>query len=255
MNIYIQFIYIVIESFILCYIIIKLENTFRKRNKLNDVMGGLVMGVHQYFKRLSDLEKLIRLPGKFKYFEHNVAAHSFKVTKIAQYLGTVEEYHGKEVDWKSLYEKALNHDFAEIFTGDIKTPVKYASGELKKLFSQVEEEMVDTFITEEIPEKYRDIYRQRLQEGKDDSLEGQILAVADKIDLLYETFGEIQKRNPEPLFFEIYEMSLETIMQFDHLYSVQDFIENIIPEMLTEKFIPRSELRETTMQILNNKKA
>src|SRR5699024_5277163 len=84
-------------------------------------------------KRLSDLEKLIRLPGKFKYFEHNVAAHSFKVTKIAQYLGTVEEYHGNKVDWKSLYEKALNHDFAEIFTGDIKTPVKYASGELKKL--------------------------------------------------------------------------------------------------------------------------
>ena len=69
------------------------------------------MGVHQYFKRLSDLEKLIRLPGKFKYFEHNVAAHSFKVTKIAQYLATVEEYHGNSIDWKSLYEKALNHDF------------------------------------------------------------------------------------------------------------------------------------------------
>lgn len=28
------------------------------------------MGVHQYFKRLSDMERLIRLPGKFKYFEH-----------------------------------------------------------------------------------------------------------------------------------------------------------------------------------------
>ncbi|PTE94782.1 hydrolase, partial [Staphylococcus cohnii] len=157
-----------------------------------------------------------------------VAAHSFKVTKIAQYLATVEEYNGNEVDWKSLYEKALNHDFAEIFTGDIKTPVKYASGELKKLFSQVEEEMVDTFISEEIPTPYQDVYRERLQEGKDDSLEGQILSVADKIDLLYETFGEIQKRNPEQLFFEIYEMSLETIMQFDHLSSVQDFIDNVI---------------------------
>lgn len=113
--------------------------------------------------------------------------------------------------------------------------------------------MVDHFINEEIPEPYQDIYRKRLQEGKDDSLEGQILSVADKIDLLYETFGEIQKRNPEPLFFEIYEMSLETIMQFDHLSSVQDFIDNIIPEMLTEKFIPRKELRETTMAILNNR--
>lgn len=211
------------------------------------------MGVHQYFKRLSDLEKLIRLPGKFKYFEHNVAAHSFKVTKIAQYLATVEEHHGNTIDWKSLYEKALNHDFAEMFTGDIKTPVKYAKTELKMLFSQVEQDMVDTFINEEIPEPYKDIYRERLQEGKDDSLEGQILSVADKIDLLYETFGEIQKRNPEDLFFEIYEHSLETIMQFDHLSSVQDFIENVIPEMLTENFIPRAELRETTMAILNRR--
>ncbi|MEN2036858.1 YfbR-like 5'-deoxynucleotidase [Staphylococcus haemolyticus] len=211
------------------------------------------MGVHQYFKRLSDLEKLIRLPGKFKYFEHNVAAHSFKVTKIAQYLATVEEHHGNTIDWKSLYEKALNHDFAEVFTGDIKTPVKYAKTELKMLFSQVEQDMVDTFINEEIPEPYKDIYRERLQEGKDDSLEGQILFVADKIDLLYETFGEIQKRNPEDLFFEIYEHSLETIMQFDHLSSVQDFIENVIPEMLTENFIPRAELRETTMAILNRR--
>ncbi|BGE83080.1 Nucleotidase YfbR, HD superfamily [Staphylococcus petrasii] len=211
------------------------------------------MGVHQYFKRLSDLEKLIRLPGKFKYFEHNVAAHSFKVTKIAQYLATVEEHHGNTIDWKSLYEKALNHDFAEVFTGDIKTPVKYARTELKMLFSQVEEEMVNTFINEEIPEAYQDIYRKRLQEGKDDSLEGQILSVADKIDLLYETFGEIQKRNPESLFFEIYENSLETIIQFDHLSSVQDFIDNVIPEMLTENFIPRAELRETTMAILNRR--
>ena len=197
------------------------------------------MGVHQYFKRLSDLEKLIRLPGKFKYFEHNVAAHSFKVTKIAQYLATVEEYHGNSIDWKSLYEKALNHDFAEVFTGDIKTPVKYASRELKMLFSQVEEEMVDTFINEEIPKPYQDIYRKRLQEGKDDSLEGQILSVADKIDLLYETFGE---------------HSLETIMQFDHLSSVQDFIDHVIPEMLTENFIPRAELRETTMSILERRR-
>ncbi|PTF45855.1 hydrolase, partial [Staphylococcus cohnii] len=27
----------------------------------------------------------------------------------------------------------------------------------------------------------------------------------------------------------------------------------IIPEMLTERFIPKSELRETTMSILNNR--
>ena len=33
-------------------------------------------------------------------------------------------------------------------------------------------------------------------------------------------------------------------MQFDHLSSVQDFIDHVIPEMLTENFIPRAELKQ-----------
>ncbi|HBV22978.1 MAG TPA: hydrolase [Jeotgalicoccus sp.] len=209
------------------------------------------MGVHQYFKSLNDLEKLVRCPGKFKYQEHNVAAHSFKVTKIAQYLGTVEEHKGNEIDWRSLYEKALNHDYPEIFTGDIKTPVKYASLELNTLFMEVEETMTTKFIETEFPPEYQQIYKERLREGKDSTLEGQILSVADKIDLLYESFGEIQKRNPEPLFFEIYEESLATIKRFDHLVCVQDFLENILTEMLSERFIPKDELFEITNSILN----
>ncbi|MBF0752991.1 MULTISPECIES: YfbR-like 5'-deoxynucleotidase [Jeotgalicoccus] len=209
------------------------------------------MGIHQYFKSLNDLEKLVRCPGKFKYQEHNVAAHSFKVTKIAQYLGTVEEHKGNEVDWRSLYEKALNHDYPEIFTGDIKTPVKYASLELNTLFLEVEETMTEKFIETEFPPEYQQIYKDRLKEGKDSTLEGQILSVADKIDLLYESFGEIQKRNPEPLFFEIYEESLATIKRFDHLLCVQDFLENILTEMLSERFIPKDELFEITNAILN----
>lgn len=209
------------------------------------------MGVHQYFKSLNDLEKLVRCPGKFKYQEHNVAAHSFKVTKIAQYLGTVEEHKGNEIDWRSLYEKALNHDYPEIFTGDIKTPVKYASLELNTLFMEVEETMTTKFIETEFPPEYQQIYKERLKEGKDSTLEGQILSVADKIDLLYESFGEIQKRNPEPLFFEIYEESLATIKRFEHLVCVQDFLENILTEMLSERFIPKDELFEITNSILN----
>lgn len=210
------------------------------------------MGVHQYFKSLNDLEMLTRLPGKFKFQQHNVAAHSFKVTKIAQYLGTVEEHHGQHVDWKILYEKALNHDYPEIFTGDIKTPVKYSSIELNNLFSKVEETMTVNFIEKEFPEEYKEIYRNRFKEGKDSSLEGQILSVADKIDLLYESYGEIQKGNPEPLFFEIYEEALGTIKRFDHLISVQDFLENILVEMTEEHTTPESELKNITTEILDS---
>ena len=208
------------------------------------------MGVHQYFKSLNDLEMLTRLPGKFKFQQHNVAAHSFKVTKIAQYLGTVEEYHGQHVDWKTLYEKALNHDYPEIFTGDIKTPVKYASLELNQLFSQVEQTMTAKFVDREFPKEFQEIYKERFSEGKDSTIEGQILAVADKIDLLYESFGEIQKGNPEELFFEVYEESLGVIKRYKKLACVRDFLENILTEMLAERSIPQSELKTITEAIL-----
>ncbi|RDI41032.1 HD domain-containing protein [Falsibacillus pallidus] len=210
------------------------------------------MGVHNYFKSLSDLEKLLRCPGKFKYHEHSVASHSFKVTKIAQFLGTVEEKYGHEVDWRSLYEKALNHDYAELFTGDIKTPVKYASKELRELFSQVEEEMAKKFIEREFPEEYQAIYLERFKEGKDDTLEGKILSVADKIDLLYESFGEIQKGNPEPLFLEIYQEALQTILRFKEMDSVQYFLTSILPDMQHERFIEQSELNIITNQMIKD---
>jgi putative hydrolases of HD superfamily len=208
------------------------------------------MGVHQYFKSLSDLEKLFRCPGKFKFQDHSVASHSFKVTKIAQFLGTVEEEAGNKLNWKSLYEKALNHDYNELFTGDIKTPVKYASKELRDLFSQVEEQMSKKFVLKEFPKELQSIYLERFKEGKDDTLEGKILSVADKVDLLYESFGEIQKGNPESLFQEIYEESLLTILQFKEMISVQYFLKEILPDMLHEKFIEHSELNSITEKIV-----
>ncbi|KUP05224.1 hydrolase [Bacillus coahuilensis m2-6] len=210
------------------------------------------MGVHHYFKSLSDLEKIYRCPGKFKYDEHSVASHSFKVTKIAQFLGTVEEERGRNVDWRRLYEKALNHDYAELFTGDIKTPVKYASDELNRLFNEVEQEMTQKFIQQEFPPEYQSMYVARFQEGKDHTLEGKILSVADKIDLLYESFGEIQKGNPEPLFLEIYQEALRTILKFNALDCVQYFLEDILPDMLNEK-LPQEELVSITKELLQNK--
>jgi len=208
------------------------------------------MGMHQYIKSLSDLESIYRCPGKFKYEEHSVAAHSFKVTQIAQFLGTVEEQDGNQIDWRSLYEKALNHDYTELFIGDIKTPVKYASPALRDQLAKVEESMTAQFIHTEIPEEFQEIYAERLKEGKDETLEGQILSVADKVDLLYESFGEIQKGNPENLFTEIFEESLTTILLFKEMASVKYFLENVLPELLSGNFTNQEELKQISHRIL-----
>ncbi|WP_326717941.1 YfbR-like 5'-deoxynucleotidase [Vagococcus jeotgali] len=199
------------------------------------------MGLNEYILGLNNLEKITRAPGFFKFTEHTVAAHSYRVASIAQVLGDIEELNHQQVDWKSLYEKSLNHDYTERFIGDIKTPVKYASPELRGMLQIVEEKMTEEFIDQEIPVEFQEIYRRRLFEGKDETLEGQILAVADKIDLLYESFEEIVKGNPEVVYKEMFIEAVQTIQTFNHLVSVQYFLKEIFPELLDREFYGKEE--------------
>jgi len=194
------------------------------------------MGMHQYLSGLNELEMISRAPGYFKYQPHSVAAHSWKVTQAAQFLGDLEELNGNEVNWRMVYEKALNHDISERFIGDIRTPVKYASPVLREMLADVEDNLSDNFIEAEIPVELQAIYKRRLHEGKDDTLEGRILSVADKIDLLYEAYEELQKGNPERVFVEIYRESLKTIHEFRDMPSVAYFIREVLPELLNEQF-------------------
>ncbi|GEQ61375.1 HD superfamily hydrolase [Vagococcus lutrae] len=199
------------------------------------------MGLNEFILGLNNLETITRAPGFFKYTEHTVAAHSYRVASIAQVLGDIEELEGVAVDWKMLYEKALNHDYTERFIGDIKTPVKYASPELRGMLQLVEEKMTDEFINQEIPEAFQDIYRRRLFEGKDDTIEGELLAIADKVDLLYESFEEIVKNNPEPVYQEMFMESIQTIQQFRHRPSVSYFFKEIFPELLDKDFFGKEQ--------------
>ena len=208
------------------------------------------MGMHQFIQGLSNLETLRRAPGFFKYQEHSVAAHSFKVAEIAQMLGDVEELAGNKVNWQMLYEKSLNHDYTERFIGDIKTPVKYATPTLRQMLADVEATMTENFIKNEIPRDFQDRYRRRLSEGKDETLEGQILSVADKIDLLYEGFGEIEKGNPEQVFLDIYSESLSTILQFKNRPSVRYFLDEVLPDMLDKKFASWDQLAKLTKETM-----
>ena len=208
------------------------------------------MGIHAFFKSLNELERIYRAPGKFKFEEHNISSHSFKVAQYAQFLGTVEEMNGANINWKSLYEKALNHDYAEVFIGDIKTPVKYASMELRKLLLDVEEEMTKKFIDKELPDEFKGLYREKLKEGKNDTFEGKILQVADKMDQVYEAYQEIQRGNTEPDFVMMYKDALNVIQNVD-LYCVTYFLDIILPDMLSERHVLGIDLQAITNEVLN----
>jgi len=198
------------------------------------MIGVLTIGIHRFFTSLNDLERIFRAPGRFKFEEHNVAAHSWKVAQYALFFGTLEELHGAKVNWKSLYEKTINHDFAEVFIGDIKTPVKHASEELKQMLAHVEEKMMEKFIKEEIPPEFQEIFFQRMKEGKDGTLEGRLLEFADKLDQFYESFAELKRGNKDKEFIIMYQQALSKLLQMPLKVSVNYFRNEILKDVMKE---------------------
>ncbi|WP_138495378.1 YfbR-like 5'-deoxynucleotidase [Paenibacillus pinistramenti] len=209
------------------------------------------MGIHAYFQSLTDLERIIRCPGKFKFQDHSVAEHSWKVIQYAKTLADIEESHGVPVDWKKLYEITSSHDYGEIFIGDIKTPVKHHSLELRSMLQQVEERMVAHFIEEHIPGEFQPIFRRQLREGKDESVEGKILEVADKLDQIYEAFIELQLGNMEKEFVLMYRNALIKIKSID-LHCVDYFLKHILPDMVTEGARSPIDIEQITREALES---
>ncbi|HSI65797.1 MAG TPA: HD domain-containing protein [Planococcus sp. (in: firmicutes)] len=206
------------------------------------------MGIHTFFTSLNDLERIIRAPGRFKFEEHNVAAHSWKVSQYAMFFATIEERAGKAIDWKSLYEKTINHDFAEVFIGDIKTPVKHSSPELKEMIAKVEEGMMEKFILREIPQEFQGVFFDRMKEGKDESTEGRLLEMADKLDQFYESFAELKRGNADPEFVKMYRIALKKLINIPLEASVSYFIETILHDVITEETV--IDVKEITRQVL-----
>ncbi|MFD0588443.1 YfbR-like 5'-deoxynucleotidase [Paenibacillus sp. GCM10027627] len=207
------------------------------------------MGIHHYFRSLNELERIIRCPGKFKFEEHSVAAHSWKVVQYAKTLADIEERNGASIDWKRLYEITSSHDYGEIFIGDIKTPVKHASPELRLLIQQVEEGMVYKFVEEHIPDEYKETFHRQLREGKDNSVEGMILEVADKLDQVYEAFAELQRGNTEKEFVVMYRNALIKISSIP-LCSVDYFLNDILPDMVNDVMASAIDIRRITEEAL-----
>mgnify|MGYP003541263838 CR=1 FL=1 len=197
----------------------------------------ILIGIHTFFTSLNDLERIIRCPGRFKFEEHNVAAHSWKVSQYAMFFATLEERAGSKIDWKSLYEKTINHDFAEVFIGDIKTPVKHASVELKQMLAHVEEKMMEKFILEEIPPDLQEVFFDRMKEGKDQTIEGRLLEFADKLDQFYESFSELKRGNTDKEFVYMYESALSKLLLINLPVSVSYFRNEILSDVVTEKTV------------------
>ena len=137
----------------------------------------------------------------------NLYEHSFEVAVIAHALCVIgNERFSRGYDADRAAVIALYHDFSEILTGDMPTPVKYRNESLKSEYKKVEREAAQSLIAQ-LPEDLQGEY------GKimlcDDGELGKIVKAADKLSALIKCSDELKMGNSE--FSSAYDSTLKAI--------------------------------------------
>ena len=90
--------------------------------------------------------------------EENLVEHSAETAFIAHALAVIgNKYYGKKYNEERIALLALYHDAAEIITGDLPTPVKYYSEEMRKSYKQIEAS-AEKMLLEKLPKDFHGIY-------------------------------------------------------------------------------------------------
>lgn len=136
-----------------------------------------------------------------------LSTHSLEVAFIAHALALIGNvYFCKDYDVDRIAVKAMYHDVPEIFTGDIPTPVKYYSDEMKNAYSSVESASVEKLISmlpEELKEEYRKMFTP-------DASEKKLIKAADRISAYIKCREEIRYGSNE--FLEARDRLFEAIV-------------------------------------------
>lgn len=84
-----------------------------------------------------------------------LAAHSAEVALVAHTLALIgNKYFGRNYDCGRAALLALYHDAPEVYTGDLPTPVKYFSPEMRAAYSEIEHTAGHVLLSK-LPEEFR----------------------------------------------------------------------------------------------------
>jgi 5'-deoxynucleotidase len=94
-----------------------------------------------FYAYLSKLRWIKRWGLKRNAHDENVMEHSWEVSVIAHTLALIKNrYFTGQLDANAVATAALYHDITEVITGDLPTPIKYHSQEIKNAYKQIEKQ-------------------------------------------------------------------------------------------------------------------
>lgn len=160
----------------------------------------------------------------------SLAEHSLEVALIAHGLATIgRERYGKSLDAERAAVVALFHDSTEIITGDMPTPVKYANGQIKTAFKDVEHQAAERLLATlpaDVAPAYADVYAPR--DTTEDAYLFALVKAADKLSALIKCIEERKAGNTE--FADAEKGLRKTIDDMaEKLEEVRDFEREFLP--------------------------
>ncbi|MGO5210951.1 5'-deoxynucleotidase [Parafannyhessea sp. LCP21S3_E6] len=164
----------------------------------------------------------------------NLSEHSLEVAVIAHALATIANVrYGRSLDAGRAALMGMFHDASEIITGDMPTPVKYANGQIRDAYKDVEAN-AEQRLLDELPQDLAPAYRQILCPAASDAADGDeaylrgLVKAADKLSALIKCLDETHAGNAEFRSAQATTQATVDAMAADHP-EVADFVEQFLP--------------------------
>ena len=178
-----------------------------------------------FFAYISRMKYISRWALMRSTVQENIQEHSHMVAVLAHALGLIRrDVFGKPCDPDRLAAIALYHDAPEILTGDMPTPIKYHSANIKSAYDEVETIAVEKLL-QELPDALRPAYRALLTAANDPE-QYALVKAADKLSAYLKCVEERRAGNRE---FASAEASALRKLQEMQLPEVDYFLEHFKP--------------------------
>ena len=180
---------------------------------------------YNFFAYLSRMRYISRWSLMRNALEENIQEHSHQVAVLAHALGVIRrDVFGVDCDPEKYAAVALYHDCSEILTGDLPTPIKYHSAEIRDAYKKVEalacEKLLDT-----LPGPLRAAFGE-VMTGETADRCHDLVKAADKLSAYIKCIEERKTGNDE---FLSAETQTRAILEKSDLPEVRYFLDNFIP--------------------------
>lgn len=180
----------------------------------------------RFFAVISRMKYIDRWALMRNTINENISEHSLETAFIAHALALIRnERFGGNVNAERCALLAMFHDTTEIITGDLPTPIKYYSKEIKGAYREVEQKAKETLLGY-LPDDLKKYYGPLFCKTEEEADLWKLVKGADKLSALIKCIEERKMGNTD--FLSAEKATLETISKLD-IPEVDVFMKEFIP--------------------------